>query len=92
MSREIKVAVRDLRAHLSDHLRRVTRGASVMVTSRGQPMARLVPVALPEQKPRQLGFMKGQITMAPDFDETPVDVLQSVEVDLFPPRRAKRRP
>ncbi len=41
------VGVRDLKARLSEHLRRVRQGSPIVVTSRGRPVARLVPVGPP---------------------------------------------
>lgn len=38
------VGVRDLKAHLSEHLRTVAQGDEVVVTDRGKPVARLVPI------------------------------------------------
>ncbi len=38
------VGVRELKANLSKHLRRVRAGASLTVTDRGQPVAKLIPV------------------------------------------------
>ncbi|MFP5321267.1 MAG: type II toxin-antitoxin system Phd/YefM family antitoxin [Acidimicrobiia bacterium] len=38
------VSVTDLRAHLSDWLDRVQEGEAVVVTERGRPVARVVPV------------------------------------------------
>jgi prevent-host-death family protein len=37
--------VRDLKAHLSEYLRRAALGEEVLVTLRGKPLARLVPVS-----------------------------------------------
>lgn len=52
-------------------------GEEVVIARAGEPYLRLVPYR--EQKPRRrLGAMKGQIRIAPDFDETPPEV-----VDLF---------
>ncbi|MBX6746155.1 MAG: type II toxin-antitoxin system prevent-host-death family antitoxin, partial [Acetobacteraceae bacterium] len=47
MPDEARVSVRDFRGRLSEHLRRVQRGQSVLVTSNGEPVARLVPVERP---------------------------------------------
>ncbi len=91
MPAETKVTVRDLRQHLSDHLRSVQAGGTVVVTSRGTPVARLVPALPAQAELRPFGFMKGQIRMAPDFDETPADVLAAMGADPFPPRRSRRR-
>jgi prevent-host-death family protein len=40
-----QVKVTDFRAHLPAYLRRVQRGESIVVMSRGKPVARLVPVS-----------------------------------------------
>jgi len=40
--------VRELKSSLSEHLRRVSAGESIVVTDRGKPVARLVPPDLPE--------------------------------------------
>ena len=90
MADETKVSVREFRGRLSDHLRRVQRGQSVLVTSNGEPVARLVPVERPVATPRPFGFMKGRIHIAPDFRETPPDLVAAMESDPFPPRRRGR--
>ena|SRR5687767_13407961 len=41
---EPSVGVRELKAKLSEHLDRVKAGATVTVTERGRPIARLVPI------------------------------------------------
>jgi prevent-host-death family protein len=83
------VTVRELRGHLSDQLRRVRRGETIEITSRGEPVARLVPIGREEAVKRSFGFMKGRITIAPDFDEVPSDLLASIDADIFPGRRPK---
>lgn len=90
MSHEIKVTVRDFRGRLSEHVQRVRRGGSVVVTSRGKPVARLVPIEGAIAAPRPFGFMKGRIEIAPDFQEIPAEILQALEADPFPPRRRRR--
>ena len=42
------VGVRELKASLSEHLRRVASGESIVVTDRGRAVARLVPVDFSE--------------------------------------------
>jgi prevent-host-death family protein len=42
------IGVRELRASLSSHLRRVRAGASLTVTDHGEPIAVLVPATMPE--------------------------------------------
>jgi prevent-host-death family protein len=45
-----RVKIAELKDHLSEHLRAVERGASIEVTDRDRPIARIVPV--PREKPR----------------------------------------
>jgi prevent-host-death family protein len=90
MPDEAKVSVRDFRSSLSEHLRRAQRGQSVLVTSNGEPVARLVPVERPVATPRPFGFMTGSIRLAPDFRDTPPEIVSSMQADPFPPRRRGR--
>jgi len=69
------VNFREFRKNLAGYLRQAQQGAEIVVTSRGEEVARLVPPAQVERKPRQLGTMQGQIWMAEDFDETPADIV-----------------
>jgi len=47
-----RVGVRDLKASLSAHLRRVSAGESIVVTDHGRAVARLVPPDVPESLSR----------------------------------------
>jgi prevent-host-death family protein len=38
------VSVSELKARLSDHLRQVKAGSEVLITDRGKPVARLIPI------------------------------------------------
>lgn len=38
-------AISDLKAHLSDYINQVKAGAEVLVTDRGRPVARIVPIS-----------------------------------------------
>lgn len=42
------MGIRDLRGSLSGYLRRVRNGESLVVTDRGEPVARIIPVGMPE--------------------------------------------
>jgi prevent-host-death family protein len=44
---EMQVGVRELKTRLSQYLRQVKAGQTVIVTERGQPIGRIVPVAQP---------------------------------------------
>lgn len=83
-----EASVRELRENLAEHLQRVQAGATLVVTSRGQPVARLVPYEQPGQRRR--GFMKGQIIFHEGWEDTPQDVLDSIEADLEPPAPRRR--
>ncbi|MBN1641378.1 MAG: type II toxin-antitoxin system prevent-host-death family antitoxin [Anaerolineae bacterium] len=41
---ETSAGIRELKAHLSKYLRRVQAGETVIITDRGQPVGRIVPV------------------------------------------------
>lgn len=63
---------------LSELLRRVERGEEVVLARAGKPVAKLVPYHERPAEPRRPGRWAGQVWLAPDFDETPDDL-----VDLF---------
>ena len=44
---EMSVGIRELKSRLSQYLRRVKAGEIVVITDRGQPMGRIVPVSQP---------------------------------------------
>lgn len=73
------VQVREFRDGLAGFLREVEQGAEIVVMARNRPVARLVPPALTGRRP--LGLMRGRIRIAPDFDDTPADVIAAMEGD-----------
>lgn len=75
----IKIGVRELRANLSRLLREARRGASFVVMARDEVLAEIGPPSQPSAKRRKLGALKGQIWIAPDFDELPPDIIDSME-------------
>ena len=81
------VTVLDLQAHLTEYLNRAQAGETIVVMVDGKPVARLLPPEPRGEKiPRSAlyGSMKGQIWMAPDFDDEDPDMIASVEPSLFP--------
>jgi len=54
-----RVSVSDLKARLSEHLRRVKGGEEVIVTERGRPVAVLSPVPPPESQETELDALVG---------------------------------
>ena len=70
-------AVTELKAHLSEYLRTVKRGEEVLVTERGKPIARLMPLppasesdGLDELERAGL-FRRGEGPLPDDFDDLP---------------------
>lgn len=64
--------VADAKAHFSELIQRAMMGEEVIIARDNKPVLRLVPLQSPRQ-PREPGSARGQIWMAPDFDETPED-------------------
>ena len=52
------------------------RGERIVISKAGKPYLDLVPHRGPECKP---GALKGKLWIAPDFDETPPDLIQDFE-------------
>ena len=69
------VGVREAKAQLSALIDRALRGEEVTISRHGAAVVRLVPV----QRRRQPGSLRGRIRMAPDFDETPEEVIDAFE-------------
>ena len=81
MTDDTIVSVREFRANLPGFLRKVRHGESIVVTSHGQVVARVIPPGPVPDAPRPFGLLKGMIEMAPDFDEMPDDLIAAMEGD-----------
>jgi prevent-host-death family protein len=73
----MEVGVRELKARLSEHLARVRAGETVVVTDRGKPIAKLVPVERPDVPPHLAvlvtsGRARWSGQHLPPFDPLPV--------------------
>ncbi|WP_338074746.1 type II toxin-antitoxin system Phd/YefM family antitoxin [Kineococcus vitellinus] len=79
------VNVHEAKTHLSRLLEAVERGEDVVIARSGKPVARLVPAR--SRGARRPGSWKGRLVVAPDFDETPDDVLAAFRGDIEPPLR-----
>ena len=71
-----KVSVYDARAGLSRLIDQALAGEEVIITRKGKPVIRLVPVEPEQKKPRELGALRGLFEL-PDsfFDPLPDEVL-----------------
>jgi prevent-host-death family protein len=63
-----QVNVHEAKTQLSRLLQDVEEGEEVVIARNGTPVAKLVP-HVEERKPREPGWAKGRVWMAPDFDE-----------------------
>lgn len=72
----MKVNMDEAKSQLSKLGKLAWEGEEIIITEAGEPYLRLVPyqARLKERKP---GGLEGQIWVAPDFDETPQDVIDS---------------
>ena len=66
------VNIADAKARLSELVEKATRGEEIVIARDHRPVAKLVPIERPLTR-RKPGSAKGQIWIAPDFDETPPD-------------------
>ena len=63
-----QVNVHEAKTQLSRLLQDVEEGEEVVIARNGTPVAKLVP-HVEERKPREPGWAKGRVWIAPDFDE-----------------------
>lgn len=64
--------VAEAKARFSELVQKAVSGEEVVIARDNHPLLQLVPLAVPSRK-RKPGSAKGQVWMAPDFDETPAD-------------------
>jgi prevent-host-death family protein len=73
-----EVTIHEAKTHLSRLLRRVSAGETIVIMRGRKPVARLAP--LESRTQRELGFDKGTVKVAADFDAPlPEDVLRDFE-------------
>ena len=72
------VNMHEAKSTLSRLVERALAGEDVVIARNGTPLVRLVPVPK-KAKPRVPGRMKGQIRIAPDFDEMSEEELKDWE-------------
>jgi prevent-host-death family protein len=70
----------EAKTHLSRLLEAVERGEDVVITRAGKPVARLVPAR--SRGTRRPGAWKGRVVIAPDFDQTPDDLMTAFHDDV----------
>ncbi|WP_424450036.1 type II toxin-antitoxin system Phd/YefM family antitoxin [Plasticicumulans lactativorans] len=76
----MQLNLHEARTRLSELVEAARRGEDIVIARSGTPMARLVPVGEAPRRGIRLGLMKGEITIADDFDAPlPADVLAAFE-------------
>lgn len=70
--------VHEAKTNLSRLLKQVEDGEEVVIAKAGEPVARLVPVTK-KHGMREMGFAKGQVWMADDFNDTPEELIKLFE-------------
>jgi prevent-host-death family protein len=70
----VEVNIHEAKTHLSRLLQRVAEGEEVTIARSGVPVAKLVPVEV-KKNVRPLGFARGEIWVADDFDAPLPDYL-----------------
>jgi prevent-host-death family protein len=64
----VEVNIHQAKTHFSRLLQRVAAGEEVVIARAGVPVARLVAVEPKQGKARPLGFARGEVWVADDFD------------------------
>lgn len=77
------VGIREARARLAELVDRAERGETVVITRGGREVARLGPP--PWRGRRRPGRMRGLMWAAPDWDETPPELIEAIEGHGEPP-------
>lgn len=72
------VNVHEAKTHLSRLLERVEDGEEIVISRNGEPVAKLVPYR-PRRAPRRFGLYRGQIEIAPGFDEADDEIRRMFE-------------
>jgi prevent-host-death family protein len=70
--------IHEAKTHFSRLVEQAERGESVVIARSGKPVAKLVPYRKHEG-PRRPGLWRGQVDLAPDFDETPAEIVSAFD-------------
>jgi len=95
MLKHMEINIHAAKTHFSKLLQKVAGGEEITIARAGVPVARLVPAEV-KQKVRPMGFARGEVWIADDFDAPlPDDLLKEfygVELPetAQPPRKKKR--
>jgi prevent-host-death family protein len=68
----------EAKTHLSRLIERAAAGEEIILGKAGRPMAKLVPYD-GAGEPRRPGLWRGRVRLAPDFDDTPSELVDDFE-------------
>lgn len=74
------VNMHEAKTKLSALVDEAMSGEDVVIAKAGMPLVKLVPLHI-DDRPRTPGRFKDQISIAPDFEETPEEVIAAFEGD-----------
>ncbi len=74
----VTVNMHEAKTRLSNLVEQALEGKDVVIARAGTPLVRLVPVGRAVAT-RQPGRFKGKVRIAPDFDQTPEEVIRAFE-------------
>ena len=72
--------IHDAKTHLSRLVERVAQGEEITIARAGRPVAKLVPYQ-PQIERRTPGIWRGQVWIAPDFDDEDEQIIKVFEED-----------
>ncbi len=71
------------KTHLSRLVEEVAAGDPFVIAKAGKPMAQVIPISTPKNKPKKrIGFMKGMYTLPDNFEEIDKQLDKEIE-ELF---------
>lgn len=77
----LRVGMHEAKTNLSRLVERALDGEEVVVTRRGEPAVRLVPVNEGDGFASLAGAWRDKVRIAPDFDELPDDLAEAFGVN-----------
>ena len=70
----------EAKTKLSQLVERAEAGEEIVIARRGKPVVRLTPITTTSSMASVRGSLKGQITMADDFDELPAEFTETFDI------------
>ncbi len=83
----VTVNIHEAKTHLSRLLEQVSEGQEVVIAKSGKPIAKLVPI---QGKAISLGFLKGKLHVAKNFDAPLSEEILDTFYQTEPPPDPKR--